>query len=128
MPRVGFCAGFFTFRKISRQAEKDLKLGADTTFADSYIRASSTLMDSPKSATEAMVAAGVLVNVSENKATVTVADGTSAEAEKHASLQAGGNLKVNAHMGYEYGRTYSMYKNFKDVWDQFVKDYGIVAD
>ena len=110
------------------KAEKDLKLGADTTFADSYIRASSTLMDSPKSATEAMVAAGVLVNVSENKATVTVEDGTSAEAGKHASLQAGGNLKVNAHMGYEYGRPYSMYKNFKDVWDQFVKDYGIVAD
>ena len=110
------------------KAEKDLKLSADATFADSYIRASSTLMDSPKSATEAMVAAGVLVNVTNNKATITVADGTSAEAGKHASLQAGGNLKVNAHMGYEYGRPYSMYKNFKDVWDQFVKDYGIVAD
>ena len=110
------------------KAEKDLKLNADTTFRDSYIRASSTLMDSPKSATQAMVAAGVLVNVSENKATVTVADGTSSDAGKHASLQAGGNLKVNAHMGYEYGRPYSMYKNFKDVWDQFVKDYNIVAD
>ena len=122
---------------VGLSAAESLSINATSTVADSYIRASSALMDikedfdkkpNVESQTKALISSAILVNVSNNTAEVNIADvrnetGSSSDpAHKEYSLLQAKDISITANSAYEYGRQKSTATNFKEVWSQLKTD------